>query len=193
MACEPPDHHRRSVRLSGYDYRWPGAYFMTICTHRHRCVLGQVVGEEILCSELDQIVARCWRDIPAHFDRASLGEFVVMPNHLHGIIILADDRRGTPWRAPTTESFASPVRGSIPTIVRSFKSAVTHLARQASLWGATPFWQRNYYEHVIRDAHEWERIAAYIASNPALWALDRLNGAAMEPLGAPAPSEDGLL
>lgn len=196
MACQPPDHHRRSVRLAGYDYRWPGAYFVTLCTYRHRCVLGQVVGEETVFSELGELVARCWSEIPAHSDRASLGEFVIMPNHLHGIIVLAG--RGTPQRPKVAacpydaqRRFGEAQRGPLATIIGVYKSVVTRRVNAQLGASGTPFWQRNYYEHVIRDASDWGRIATYIASNPALWALDRLNGA---PLLTPAAStsEDGL-
>ena len=125
-----------------------------------------------------------------------LDAFVIMPNHLHGIIVLAG--RGTPQRPKVAacpydaqRRFGEAQRGPLATIIGVYKSVVTRRVNAQLGASGTPFWQRNYYEHVIRDASEWERISTYIASNPALWALDRLNGA---PLLTPAAStsEDGL-
>jgi REP element-mobilizing transposase RayT len=95
-----------------------------------------------------------------------------MPNHVHGIIIITDSR-GTIYRAPTQEQFQKPVTGSIPTIVRTFKAAVTR--RIGREFNTTYIWQRNYYEHVIRDHKDWNRIHRYIVSNPSLWAEDEEN------------------
>ncbi len=135
------------------------------------------------------VADECWRRIPEHFSHAELGPFVVMPNHIHGIIILherADDTncRGTIYRAPTgtcpmdraptdgaIERFQKPVAGSIPTIIRTYKAAVTRLiVRQFG--GAARIWQRNYYEHIIRDDRDLDRISKYIEANPMNWKFD---------------------
>jgi len=209
MQRERPQ--RRSIRLKGYDYTQPGGYYVTICTFRKRCVLGQVVGEEVRLDPPGRIVEECWRAIPDHFPRVVLDEFVVMPNHLHGILILsnedgtnvprdivahrdtalphpgpqvgitsgsaeADPDSGTLWRPPTAdprrEAFGRPVRGSVPTIVRSLKSAVTKRVNKLQQRQGTAFWQDNYHEHVVRDRDDLDRIREYIILNPLRWADD---------------------
>ncbi|MCP9448033.1 MAG: hypothetical protein NNA22_10760, partial [Nitrospira sp.] len=117
-----PCPNRRSIRLKGYDYSQAGAYFVTVCTQDRTCLFGDVADGEMRLNDAGGIARQCWFDIPAHFPNASLDEFIVMPNHVHGIIVV--DGRGTACRAPT-EQFGRPVTGSIPTIIRSFKSAVT--------------------------------------------------------------------
>jgi len=126
-----------------------------------------------------KIVRDEWNQTSVLRPNIELGEFAVMPNHFHGIIIIVDGR-GTARRAPTgdistVEQFGKPVAGSIPTIVRSFKSAVT---RQINLFRSTPgvpVWQRNYYEHIIRDEKSYLEIAQYIFDNPAHWETDSEN------------------
>jgi putative transposase len=127
-------HHRCSIRLKEYDYSQPGGYFITIVTYQRDLLFGKIVNEEMKLNDYGRVVEECWREIPKHFQNVELGAYVVMPNHVHGIIVInennnrADDessaRRGTIYRAPT-EQFGKPVSGSIPTIVRTFKSAVT--------------------------------------------------------------------
>ncbi|MCP9448186.1 MAG: hypothetical protein NNA22_11550, partial [Nitrospira sp.] len=114
---------RRSIRLKGYDYSQTGAYFITAVTQDRVCLFGEVVDGEMRVNKFGEIARHCWFDIPAHFPHAELDAFVVMPNHVHGIIVIVDGR-GTACRAPT-ERFGHPVTGSIPTVIRSFKSAVT--------------------------------------------------------------------
>ena len=115
-------------------------------------------------------VAECWQAIPDHFPHAELDEFVVMPNHLHGVIVI--DRRGTACRAQVEESFGRPIAGSLATIIRSFKSAVTKRINQLRDNPGAPVWQRNFYERVIRDEQELNGIRHYIACNPGKWAED---------------------
>ncbi|MEW6567586.1 MAG: transposase [Chloroflexota bacterium] len=166
---------RRSVRLQEFDYGAQGAYLIAISTHQRGCLFGEVVGDAIALSPLGEIAAACWEQIPNHFPHADLDAWVVMPNHIHGILIL-EDRRGTPWRAPTRfERFGRPVAGSVPTIVRSYKAAVTARARREGL--AREVWQRNYYEHVLRSDEDVQRARGYITNNPARWAMDRENPA----------------
>jgi len=170
-------HHRRSIRLPGYDYTAAGAYFITICTQGRECLFGQVMDGDMRLNALGEIVRAEWEKSAALRAEIELGPYAVMPNHFHAIIWMIDDRcsRGTARRAPTTvEQFGKPVAGSIPTIVRAFKSAVT---RQINLVRQTPgaaVWQRNYYEHIIRDEPSCEKIAAYILNNPRQWEADQL-------------------
>jgi REP element-mobilizing transposase RayT len=163
--------HRRSIRLPGYDYSQPGDYFITLVTHNRQNLFGDILGECTRLNPLGQLVRTCWLEIPHHYPNTELGEFIVMPNHFHAIITITDDSRwGTIYRAPTTEQFGKPVAGSIPTIIRTFKAAVTRIA--ARKMNTPVVWQRNYYEHIITSDREYENIDAYIASNPANWLSD---------------------
>ena len=179
MKFDPQKHHRHSIRLKEYDYTQPGGYFVTIMAHQRVCLFGGIANEKMQLNESGSIVEECWHAIPDHFTNVELGAYVVMPNHIHGIIVINDRadadasaRRGTIDRAPT-EQFGKPVIGSIPTIIRTFKAAVTRrVGRELT---ATGIWQKNYYEHVIRDLEDWDRIHRYIESNPSMWAEDDEN------------------
>jgi putative transposase len=184
MISAPVFPGRRSIRLKGYDYSQAGGYFVTVVTFRREALFGEIMGGEMCLNELGKIVAECWQEIPAHFPNAEADAFVVMPNHVHGIIFLFEnnpsdadvsDGRGTIYRAPTItiEQFGKPTIGSLPTIVRTFKAAVTRRAGREL--NSANIWQRNYYEHIIRDQPDYERVAAYIADNPSNWAEDEEN------------------
>jgi putative transposase len=149
-------------------------YFVTICTYGKRCALGEIITERMHLSPLGQIVSECWTRIPDHFLNAKLDEYIFMPNHVHGIIVIRDGR-GTACRAPTVEGFGKPVKNSLPTIIRSFKSAVTRTVNEMNDTPGIPFWQRNYYERVIRNDRELNLIRQYIEANPLQWELDREN------------------
>jgi REP element-mobilizing transposase RayT len=148
-------------------------------TYERDCLFGEIVNEHMQLNALGCIADECWRAIPEHFTNVKLGAYVVMPNHVHGIIVITDRadadasaRRGTIYRAPT-EQFQKPVVGSIPTIIRTYKAAVTR--RIGCEFNATGIWQRNYYEHVIRNHQDWDRIHRDIESNPSRWAEDEKN------------------
>jgi REP element-mobilizing transposase RayT len=164
---DPQKHHRKSIRLPAYDYSSEGAYYVTIVTHHRDCIFGQVVDGEMILNDLGKIADECWCAIPDHFPFVELGAHVIMPNHAHGIIFI---RRGTIYRAPTQEQFQKPVAGSIPTIIRAYKAAVTR--RVGRELNTTGVWQRNYYEHIIRDEKDLQNKTDYIESNPALWDKD---------------------
>lgn len=177
LLTSEPD-RRRSLRLQGYDYAQAGAYFVTICTQGRECLFGEIVGGAIQLNNAGRVVSDEWFKTAQIRENVILSadEFVVMPNHVHGIIWLVDGR-GTLQRAPTVERFGKPTSGSIPTIVRLFKSVTT---RQINLQRGTPgapVWQRNYYEHIIRNDESLGRIRDYIVNNPLQWALDRENPA----------------
>lgn len=178
--------HRRTVRLPDFDYSQAGAYFVTICAFQHKCVFGEIVNGEVSLSPRGAVVEECWKSIPDHFPTVNLGAFIVMPNHMHGIIHIttidnACSCRGTACRAPTAdnqlnnEKFGQPVSGSIPTIVRSFKSAVTKRVFELSSTPSLPIWQRGYYEHIIRTEHAYTQIEGYILENPLRWGDDPEN------------------
>lgn len=202
---DPQKHHRKSIRLPGYDYTQAGAYFVTIVTHQRENIFGEVVNGEMRLNGFGEIAKREWERLPKRFKHIELGAFVIMPNHVHGIIIIHDNGRGTadfpnqnnpqdPRRAPTADSsnqnnpqdlrraptadnenFGKPVSGSIPTMVRSYKSAVALRINYARPGDSTPVWQRNYHERIIRNDREMGNIWRYIQSNPVLWANDNEN------------------
>ena len=173
--------NRRSTRVPGYDYTSPGAYFVTVVAYQREMLFGEIENEEMRLNARGKIVSECWYEIPSHFPHVDLGAFVVMPKHVHGIIVITDEVcRGTIYRAPTnraptntTEQFGKSVAGSLPTIVRTFKAAVTRrIGRELN---ETGIWQRNYYEHIIRDERDWQRIHDYILANPVNWNDDEEN------------------
>ena len=164
-------YHRKSIRLRGYDYTQAGAYFVTMVTHHRDCLFGEIKDGEMTLSDLGVIADECWRAIPAHFPFVDLGAHVVMPNHVHGIIVI--DRRGTPWRAPTAPQFGKSIAGSIATMIGQYKSSVSRIIKRQ--FHATAIWQRNYYEHIIRTDREMNGIWRYIEANPAHWEDDEEN------------------
>jgi len=163
MRYDPQKHHRRSIRLKGYDYTQAGAYFITIVTKDRACLFGEVVEDDMRLSPMGIIVQECWLAIPDHFPHAVLDEFVVMSNHVHGIIVLNETEHfGARHAVPRPEQFGKPVPGSIPTIVRSFKSAATKCINEYRGTPGAPVWQCNYHEHVIRTEESLDCIREYI-------------------------------
>ena len=166
---------RRSVRLKDYDYTRPGAYFVTICTRDRKCLFGEITDGKMIMNNIGKLVFEFWKNIPKHFLHVDLDKYVVMPNHLHGLLILLDNCRDTACRVPTLEHFGNPVFCSLPTVVRSFKSAVT---KHVNILHNTPgksFWHPRYYEHVVRNKKELTSIREYIITNPTRWAFDHEN------------------
>lgn len=180
-------HHRHSIRLRGYDYTQPGAYFVTICAHQREPLFGEVVDGEMRLNEFGEIVREEWFRTAEIRPNVELfdDEFVVMPNHIHGIIWIVDDTVGATRRvAPTTRRVAptrGPVPGSIGAIIGQFKSIVTKHINALRGTPGTPIWQRNYWEHIIRNEHALNAIRQYICDNPARWSLDRYNPHAVGP------------
>lgn len=168
---------RQSARLSGYNYTQPGAYFITICTHEHHLIFGSIANDIMLLNPIGEIVRSCWLEITQHFAFTEISIYVIMPNHIHGIIVInnsAGEQELTPQDA-RHESFGQPVRRSLPTIIRSFKSAVTKRVNTSLSDRVSNLWQKGYYEHVIRSEKEWVRIGGYILGNPMKWTTDREN------------------
>jgi len=145
---------------------------MTVCSYRRRPFFGQIIEREVIHTKLGALVDKCWQQIPQHFNHVAIDTFIVMPNHLHGILNLIEPRRGTIYRAPT-EGFGKPTRGSVPSIIRAFKAAVTREWRDVTKEESAIVWQRNYYEHTIRGEDELNRLRRYIVENPLRWAHDR--------------------
>ncbi|MBR1126529.1 hypothetical protein JQ628_33760 [Bradyrhizobium lablabi] len=187
--------HRRSLRLRGYDYSTAGAYFVTICAQDRACVFGDVADDAMVLNDAGQMVAALWAGIPARFPKVEIDRFVVMPNHLHGILFLPDtedagatmpDKGATTRVAPTSESVGAPLVGApmahvrLGDIVGAFKSLTTVAYIDGVNSNGWPefrgrLWQRNYYEHIIRDEPALNRIRRYVEENPARWDLDEEN------------------
>ncbi|GMT42253.1 MAG: hypothetical protein IEMM0002_0664 [bacterium] len=175
--------NQRSIRIKRYDYSRAGAYFVTICTQNRECLFGDVVDGEMVLNDAGRIVDDEWEKSADIRDEIELDEFVIMPNHFHGVVCIHDDGRGTARRArgstarraPTGERFGKPVPGSLPTIIRSFKSAVTKRINEMHRAPGVTLWQRGFYEHVIRNERELTRVRQYITDNTAKWELDREN------------------
>lgn len=172
--------HRHSIRLKDYDYSQAGAYYVTVCAYNRECLFGNILDGEMRLNDHGRVVEEEWVQTANIRENIELDVFVVMPNHFHGILVITKggdmgEGRGTGHRALMVERFGKPTSGSLPTIIRYFKSAVTR--RISSLRGssAEPVWQRNYYEHVIRDETELDHIREYIVNNPLKWDLDREN------------------
>jgi putative transposase len=194
-------HHRRSIRLKGYDYTRAGAYFITIVAQHRRCLFGEIVDGTMRRNDAGDMVQRVWDAIPEHYPGTDIDTFALMPNHFHAIIVLVGAApRGRPH--DDDQTMAGQARGPAPTdtvvatggalslgdVVHRFKSMTTQRyadgVRQSG-WPPFPvhLWQRNYFEHIIRDEASLHRIREYIAMNPLRWAEDPENP---ERPGAPA-------
>ena len=173
MSYDPEKHHRRSIRLKGFDYSRSAVYFVTICVQNRECLFGtippEIEGENpndrLLLNDAGKMVVTEWMALPSRFPAVILDEFIVMPNHFHGIIYLLSDSEFNP---------------TLSQIVGAFKSIVTHnyiIGVKTKDW--KPFhkrlWQRNYYEHIVRDDSTLQKIQQYIQNNPSTWQSDSLH------------------
>jgi putative transposase len=172
MKYDSTVHHRKSIRLQEYDYSQPGEYFITLCTHKKICAFGEVVEDMVLLTRMGEIAGRCWEEIPKHFPMVELDEFVVMPNHIHGIIII-NSSVGVEYIQPLPKTFQHVIPKSLGSIVRSYKAAVSRECRKQKYYDFS--WQRNYYEHIIRDDKDLNNIREYIFNNPIKWHFDENN------------------
>jgi len=201
MKYNPQIHHRRSIRLQGYDYSQNGAYFITLCTHNRECLFGQIQNGQMILNEYGKMVEQCWNNLSNHYDNIELDAYVIMPNHFHGIILITDNvdnvdnvraiRELPIHELPRQRKHELPIhelprqqqkqrqqqrrKMLLPKIVGRFK---TNSAKQINQMRNTPgisVWQRNYYEHIIRDEKSLENIRNYIINNPAKWQDDDYN------------------
>ncbi len=167
-----PD-HRRSIRLKNYDYSAKGAYFITVCTWNKKCLFGEITSGTMRLSQAGETAAKCWEEIPVHFPQVTPDTFVIMPNHLHGILIIKDVHVGAKNFSPKKGHRPRGTSKTIGSVIRGFKTGVTKWARNNT--NIENIWQRNYYEHVIRNEYELDKIREYIVTNPARWERDREN------------------
>jgi putative transposase len=183
----PPTHRRRTIRVPGYDYTQGGAYFTTICARNRECLWGQVTNGMVQLNETGRLVESVWLQTATVRPEIELDAYVVMPNHFHAIFFIHESPgvgRATHRVAPTNNHSsgadkshrpAGPKPRSVGAIIAQFKSLVSKRLNLTQKNLAGPVWQRNYYEHVIRDEASLNRIREYIATNPQRWDLDREN------------------
>ena len=162
--------NRRSLRLHGYDYRSSGAYFVTICTAEKRPLFGMVRDGSVQLNELGQVADNCWKQIERVRSGVALDAYIVMPNHIHGILLFSEEASAA--NAPTAARELA--AGSLGAILGQYKSIVTKRSQLTRSPPKGPIWQRNYFDHIIRSAASLEKIRQYIVENPARWVDDDL-------------------
>ena len=182
MTLPGSSNHRRSIRLPGYDYSQAGAYFVTICTYNRRPLFGEIHDGEMHLNSPGRMVSAQWLQLPYRFTDLELGEFVIMPNHIHGILVITGRGEASSEEISASANMlvtdASPLRpngtvpGSIGATIQNFKSITSRKINKLSGKSKEPVWQRNYYEHVIRDETDYQAIHDYILSNPLNWEKD---------------------
>jgi putative transposase len=186
----PNIHHRRSIRLKGYDYSQEGLYFITINTKDRECLLGKIINAEMVLNDAGKIANECWLEIPKHFPNVIMHEYIIMPNHVHGIIelIRVDDipdqiakNVGTRHvvslhnrdhnHGDNHNQFSKPIPGSISVIIQQYKSSVTRFFNKNNVSHFS--WQSRFYEHIIRNEKSHQQITDYTLTNPRNWQEDK--------------------
>lgn len=152
---------KASLRLRGYDYSQAGYYYVTICTEECRCFFGDIIEGNVHLNDSGKIVQAVWDDLPRRFPGVTLDEYIIMPNHMHGIIVQSG------------EPMATKVAPELGKIIRAFKAVSAHKIRTSSQPGFT--WQHDFYDHIIRRNGELDRIRAYIVDNPMRWSISHDN------------------
>ena len=160
MNFNPEKHHRKSIRLKDFDYASPGAYFITICVFQRECVLGEIIDGEMILSSAGERTLEIWNGLPSRFPTVELDAFVIMPNHVHGILYLTTD---------------NPKMVTISAVLRVFKSLSARTINKELGRAERPAWQRGFWDHINRDEMELGRIREYILNNPYAWFEDDEN------------------
>src|SRR5258706_5790227 len=187
-------HRRRSIRLKGYDYASAGGYYVTIVAWRRECLFGEVVNKEMVLNKIGKIVEWEWLELPKRLPYVTVGAHMVMPNHFHGILFIHENVRATQHGQIISQSGSKPLpiiaadgiggsplppRGpkpaSLGAILAQFKSRATKRIWKFPEFKETPIWQRNYYEHIIRNQTDLQNKTDYIEANPLLWNEDDEN------------------
>ncbi len=160
---DPQIHHRKSIRMRGYDYASKGAYYLTICTHRHSCLFGNVEFPKLLLNDVGLMIQKTWDEMPQFYEGVELDLRIVMPNHLQGIILLSNES------APDAKMWTL---GELVSRFKTLSARRYRLRARSGEWREAPhpLWQRNYYEHILRDEAALDEIRAYIEDNPRRWA-----------------------
>jgi REP element-mobilizing transposase RayT len=166
-------HNRRSIRLPGYDYAQAGAYFITICSYDRLELFGEIIDGTMRLSEFGSVVKSAWDDLPSHYSHVITDAIIIMPNHIHGIVVLV----GAGLKPAPTKAIESmgPKKHALPEIIRGLKTFSSRRINERRHTLGIPVWQRGYFEHVIRDDGSINRIREYIAQNPMHWDIDREN------------------
>jgi REP element-mobilizing transposase RayT len=163
--------HRRSIRLKGHDYSWEGAYYITLCTYHRKCLFGRIIDNEMNLNEIGNIVADEWTKTAGIREEIKLDAWVVMPNHIHAIVFIANPA--------CIDSPASPPSGprpkSISAMVAGYKSAATTRVNRLRGTPGAKLWHRNYWDRIITDEKDLNRVRQYIRDNPTRWATDRFS------------------
>lgn len=162
-------HNRKSIRLKDYDYSCPGEYFVTICTKNRACLFGEIVNEKMNLSKTGIIVDKHWKNILSYKDNVELDEYIIMPNHIHGIVVIKEPVRAI-LESPVPTTKYRRRKMLLSKIIGRFK---TMSAKEVNILRNTlgiPLWHRNYYEHIIRGENDLANIREYIANNVFRWA-----------------------
>lgn len=190
MTYNPDIHKRQSIRLKGYDYSQSGFYFITICCYQRECLFGDIINSQIILNNFGELVKKEWLKSAEIRKEIKLGEFVIMPNHFHGIVIINQKNNnynhvhtndvGANGRSPLQEIQSSPQQismkpKSLSSLIAGFKSATTKKINIIRDTPKTPVWQRNYYDHIIRNDQSLERIREYVQNNHLSWENDQLH------------------
>lgn len=184
MPYNPNIHHRKSIRLKGYDYSQAGLYFITICVHNRECLFGEIIDGKMILNDTGKMADNEWVKIPERFTNVQLHEYVVMPNHFHAImeivgatlVVAPNDTVNEKGQPQGIAPIVKPK--TVGDMVGAFQSIVTvEYIRGVKQLGWQSFngklWQRNYWEHIIRDEQSYQRIADYIINNPKKWNDDK--------------------
>ncbi len=163
MPYDPERHHRRSIRLKGYDYRAEGAYFVTLCVQDRRCLFGAIARDAVQLSATGQAVVESWVWLGQQYPYVILDEWVVMPNHLHGLLFITEE---------LPDGTMAPMRKTLGRLMGAFKTVSTKRVNALRETSEARLWQRDFYDRVVRNEHELNAIRDYIASNPANWRSD---------------------
>ena len=175
MTFDPEKHGRTSIRLPDYDYSQPGAYFVTLCVAGRRCIFGGIADGEMRLNQIGKFVTEQWAGLSNHYRNAVVDAFVIIPNHIHGIVHLTDASTvsvGAGFQPAHAADPTKPPHG-LPEIIRGFKTYTARIINQHANTSGQPVWQRNYYEHVVRTEGDLDGIRRYIVENPMNWAEDR--------------------
>ncbi len=201
MAFNPNIHHRQSIRMPGYDYSQAGAYFITLCTHQRAHLFGEIIDGRMTLNDAGLIAQNCWNAIPEHFPLVYLDEFIIMPNHIHGIVVInnvgeihespnehtrhvrANNHSPNEHKRHVRAIHESPLQMTIverrnmiiPKLIGRFKMQAAKQINLGRYTPGIPVWQRNYWERIIRDEREMQSVRQYIRNNPAQWQHDDLN------------------
>ncbi|MBU1625772.1 hypothetical protein KKB18_00205 [bacterium] len=186
---DPIKHHRHSIRLENYDYSLNGAYFVTLCTYNRECILGDIIDGEMVLNNYGNIVSEEWINSSKIRKELILDEFIIMPNHIHGITIIQNPREqvvgasgtrprqscGLPKIPPEKDKLKGTPRKSLGSFIIGFKASVTKRINKINKTNEMLLCQRNYYDHIIRCENELIKIRKYIQGNPINWHLDKEN------------------